>query len=83
MKSKLVRIGNSRGVRIPKPLIEQAGLKGDIEIDLTEEGVLIRPHRRPRDGWAEAASELGERGDGGLIDEPTPTEFDDTEWTWE
>ncbi len=83
MKTKLVRIGNSRGVRIPKPLIEQAGLGEDVQIDLTEEGILIRPRSRPRAGWAEAARELEERGEGGLIDEPTPTEFDETEWSWE
>jgi len=83
MKTKLVRIGNSRGVRIPKPLIEQAGLEADVELHVTESGILIGPVREPRAGWEEAARELEERGEGGLLDAPAPMDFDEAEWSWD
>ncbi len=61
MKSKLVRIGNSRGVRLPKPLIEQAGLADQVELRVREGAIIISPAKGPRDGWAEAAKQLRER----------------------
>jgi len=79
-KAKLVRIGNSRGVRLPKPLIEQAGLSDDVELDVREGAIVIRPADGPRAGWAAAAADLAAEGND-LLDAPTPTAFDD-EWTW-
>jgi len=83
MKTKLVRIGNSRGVRIPKPLLKQAGLADEVELRVVDESIVIEAARSPRAGWAEAARLLRERGEDGLLDEPTPTRFDATEWEWE
>jgi antitoxin MazE len=83
MKTRLVRIGNSRGVRIPKPLLEQAGLDDEVELRVVEEGIVIAAARAPRAGWESAARLAHERGEAGLLDEPTPTQFDETEWEWE
>ena len=82
MKSKLVRIGNSRGVRLPKPMIEQAGLADQVELRVREGAIIISPANGPRDGWAEAAKQLRERQEDGLVDDLTPTRFDDDEWQW-
>ena len=82
MKTKLVRIGNSRGVRIPKPLLEQAGLEEDVEIEVVRSGIMIRSVQSPRHGWAEAAEVVRARRDDALLDEPLPTDFDETEWVW-
>lgn len=81
--SKIVRIGNSRGVRIPKPLLEQAGLEGRVRLRVVDSGILIERQEAARQGWSEAAELMRERGETGLLDEPTPTEFDDTDWEWE
>lgn len=81
-RTKLVRIGNSRGVRIPKPLLEQARLGDEIQLRVVADGIMIEAVQAPRDGWAEAASLLRERGEDGLLDEPTPTGFDESEWAW-
>jgi len=62
MKTRIVRIGNSRGVRIPKPLIEQAGLGDEVELRVVESGLLAQPARKPRFDLAEAARQLHERG---------------------
>jgi antitoxin MazE len=50
----LIRIGNSQGVRIPKTLIEQAQLEDkDLEFEIIDDGLLIKPSKKPRDGWKE------------------------------
>jgi antitoxin MazE len=82
MKTKLVRIGNSRGVRIPKPLLEEAGLEDEVQLRVVESGIIIEGLNKPRSGWAEAASELEASAEGGLLDDAVSTEFDETEWTW-
>ena len=82
MKSRLIRIGNSRGVRLPKPLIEEAGLEGEVELQVHEGAVVISSRREPRAGWAEAARQMRERGGDRLLEEPTATRFDDEEWRW-
>lgn len=82
MKTRLVRIGNSRGVRIPKPLLDQVGLEEEVELRLLQDGIVIKAAGTPRAGWAEAARLAHERGEDGLLDEPTPTQFDKTEWEW-
>jgi antitoxin MazE len=82
MRTRLVRIGNSRGVRIPKPLIEQAGLGEAVELRVTEGSIIVSRSERPRHGWAEAAVQLAARGEDELLDVPTLTRFDEEEWKW-
>ncbi len=82
MKTRLVRIGNSRGVRIPKPLLEQAGLEEEVQLRVVEDRIVIEAARAPRAGWEDAAKLVRERGEDGLLDPATPTRFDETEWEW-
>jgi antitoxin MazE len=81
MKTRLVQIGNSRGVRLPKPLIEEAGLSDEVELRVREGSIVILRARSLRSGWAEAARALRARGQDRL-DTPTPTCFDEEEWEW-
>ena len=83
MRTKIVRIGNSRGIRIPKPLLEEAGLIGEVEIAVEDDALVIRPIKHPRQGWAEAAREMAARGDDELLDPYVPTQWDLEEWEWE
>lgn len=82
MKTRLVRIGNSRGVRLPKPLIEQAGLGEDVELQVRDGAIVIAAATRPRHGWAAAAKSGHERGDDRLEVKGPTTRFDDEEWEW-
>ena len=77
-----MRIGNSRGVRLPKPLIQQAGLANEVELELRGKTIVIAAHPAPRVGWAEAAEALHAEGGDQLLDPPTATHFDETEWEW-
>ena len=87
MKTRIVRIGNSRGVRIPKPLLDQVGLSGsngEVELKAQNGSLVIRPVKKPRAGWAEAFEKMAERGDDALLDGPLPSlsSFDQDEWSW-
>lgn len=81
MKTRLVRMGNSRGVRLPKPLIDQVGLGEEIDLQVQAGSIVIRPVTRPRVGWAAAAARLAATEEG-LLDDVSPTRFDRDEWQW-
>lgn len=83
MRTRIIRIGNSRGIRIPKPLLEQAGLGEEVELRVVDSGLFIEATSCPRVGWSQAARSLHERDQDGMLDAPTTTEFDEAEWTWE
>lgn len=54
----LVKIGNSQGIRIPKPYIEEAHLSGaELKLELVHNGLLVRPITKPRHGWAKSIEE--------------------------
>ncbi len=85
MRAELVRIGNSRGVRIPKPLIEQCGLGHTVELRVENDCLVISPERRPRQGWEEAfraAAPTSAVHDELLLETGDPNEFDRKEWQW-
>jgi antitoxin MazE len=83
MKTRIVRIGNSQGIRIPKPLLEQTGLAGEVELEVQDSCIVIRPAGRVRDGWGEAFAEMARRSDDELLDPfVADAEWDDNEWTW-
>lgn len=82
MKTHLVRIGNSRGVRLPKTVIEQAGLTDEVELGVRDGAVVIANATTARSGWAGAARKMRLRGEDRLIDPPRATGFDVKEWKW-
>ena len=82
MKTRLVRIGNSRGVRLPKPLITEAGLPEEVELRVRDGAIVIAPARGPRAGWEEAAQQLRQRDEDRLLEPATRTHFDEQEWKW-
>ncbi len=83
MKTGLVRIGNSRGIRIPKPLIEQCGLGNNVELRVENDSLVISPERRPRQGWEEAfRAARSALNDERLLETAASNEFDRKEWKW-
>lgn len=81
-KTRIVRIGNSQGIRVPRALLEQAELPEEVELQAQPGRLVVRAARRPRAGWADAARTMHERGEDALIDELAPTRFEQDEWTW-
>ena len=83
MKTALVRIGNSRGIRIPKPIIEQCRLGDRVEMRVEDDRVVISSERAPRQGWDEAFRAAGPAEDDRLLLESLPpNKFDREEWKW-
>jgi len=82
MKTRLVRIGNSRGVRLPKAIIAQAGLTDEVELGVRDGAVIIARATSARLRWADAARQMRKRNDDLLLDPPVPTLFDEKEWEW-
>ena len=82
MKARLVQIGNSRGIRLPKTVLAEAQLEDEVELKAEPGFILIRSARRPRAGWAEAARQMRARKEDRLLEPPTSTGFDREEWKW-
>ncbi|MCC6244978.1 MAG: AbrB/MazE/SpoVT family DNA-binding domain-containing protein [Gemmatimonadaceae bacterium] len=82
MKTRLVRIGNSMGIRLPQLLIKQVGLTDDVELGIQDGAITIRAATHARAGWAEAAMLMRARGNDCLIDPPSSTRFSEDEWEW-
>lgn len=84
MKASIIQIGNSRGVRIPKAFLDQAGLRDDVEIEVRGSQIVVRAPRDPREGWDEAFRKMAEAGDDTLLDADAGplTEWDEAEWEW-
>jgi antitoxin MazE len=82
MKVPLVSVGNSRGIRIPKPIIEQCGLGDTVELTIEGDHLVIAPESRPRQGWDEAFRAAGSAAADELLLDVGPSSFDEDEWEW-
>lgn len=82
MKAHIVRIGNSRGIRLPKTLLQEAQLDDEVELQAEPGRILISKSAKPRAGWAEAARRMRERNEDRLLDPSIHTRFDKEEWKW-
>ncbi len=82
MKARIVRIGNSRGIRLPKALLEEAQLEDEVDLQARQGRIVICRAAPPRAGWADAARRMREHAEDRLLDPPTATQFDKEEWEW-
>lgn len=85
VKTNIVKIGNSHGIRIPKLLLEQIGMMGQVEVEAHSDRLVVRPVvKTTREGWAEKFQEMAARGDDELLDEEalTASQWDHQEWQW-
>lgn len=84
VKTRIIRIGNSQGVRIPKPLLEQSGITGDVELEVEDNKIIIHAVAQPRRGWEKAFAAMAEQGDDQLLDpDVIDSEWEAEEWQWE
>ena len=80
--TRIVRIGNSQGIRIPKAILEQAELPTEVELRAEPGRLIVTAAHQPRAGWADAARDMHARGDDPLLDPPQSSGFDRKEWKW-
>lgn len=81
MKAQIIRIGNSQGIRIPKTLLEDGKISGEVELELHEDGILIRSLQKPRANWDVSFKAAADAEDDQLLLE-TPSVFEKKEWQW-
>jgi antitoxin MazE len=82
VKARIVKIGNSHGVRIPKVWLQQLDLGEEVEMAVESDQIVIRSTHSPRDTWEQRFSQVAAQGDDQLLDQPTPTHWDQAEWEW-
>ena len=82
MQVPVISIGNSKGLRIPKAVLKQCGIRDMVDLRVTDNGLIISPVTRPRAGWEDAMKrdppDCGECADWQAPDNA----FDEVEWTW-
>ena len=81
-KTHIIRIGNSRGIRVPKALLDEAQLPEEVELRAEPGRLVVESAHRPRDGWADAARRMHASGHDRLLDKMTATRFDERDWKW-
>jgi antitoxin MazE len=84
MKARIVKIGNSQGIRIPKLLLERSNLAEEVELEAEDNRIIIRSIKQPRQDWESAFRAMAERGDDKLLDKDllSQTQWDEDEWQW-
>jgi len=82
LKARIIKIGNSHGVRIPKVWLEQLDLGTEVEMAVQSDQIVIRPAHRPRHNWDQLFHAMAARGDDRLLDETAATQWDKDEWEW-
>lgn len=81
MKAAIIQIGNSQGLRIPKPILEQCGLHNEVELEVRNRELIIKAPSHPRKNWEKAFAAMARKGDdqsGGFIQ----NQWDEEEWEW-
>ena len=81
MKAQIIQIGNSQGIRIPKAVLEETKLAGEVELEVTPEGLLIRNVKQPRGDWDAVFRSLSDVDDDLSVVGPA-TDFGKKEWQW-
>lgn len=78
----VVSIGNSKGIRLPKRVLDDLGIAGKLELEVVGNGIVLTPVKEnPREGWEAAFAEMHRLGDDELLDSPQVAEGG-FEWEW-
>ncbi len=82
MKAQIIQIGNSQGIRIPKMMLEETRLSGEVELEVHPDGLLIKSLQKPRNTWDAEFKAIAETDDDQPLQTEAATRFDSKEWKW-
>lgn len=82
MKASIIKIGNSHGIRIPKPILDQCGFVKEVELEIHNQELIIKSPKLSRKNWARSFKKMSLNQDDQLID-PVETDWEKEEWEWE
>ncbi len=86
MKTKIIKIGNSRGIRLPKVILHQIGIENEVDLEVDRDRIILKPVRRHRSGWRDAFKQMTAQSDDRLLDGDdtiSQNSWDNDEWIWE
>lgn len=81
MKASIIRIGNSQGLRIPKPILKQCGFNSEVELEVKDQKLIIKSPSKARKDWETAFKAMAKNGDDNLLEFPQ-NQWDEEEWEW-
>jgi antitoxin MazE len=83
-RARLVKMGKSRGIRLPQAFLDEAALDEEVELEVQDDQVVIRLVPRPRRGWEKQFDGMTARGDDRLLDSRafSLTAWDEEKWVW-
>lgn len=82
IKARLIKIGNSQGIRIPKAWLNQLHFGEEVELVVQTDQLVIRSPHHTRQGWKEQFAAMGSAKDDILLDAEISTDWDNEEWEW-
>jgi antitoxin MazE len=84
MRTNIIRIGNSQGIRIPKIIIEQSHLGNEVDLEVEDEKIIIRSASHPRESWENKFMLMAENCDDKMLDSDLTghSNWDKDEWEW-
>jgi len=82
LNSRIIKIGNSCGIRIPQQWLDQHGWRSEVQLILEANQILIRSSHQPRQDWEAQFRELAAKEETSLLNPEIPTHRDEAEWEW-
>ncbi len=85
MTTKVIKIGNSKGIRIPKHILDESGLEDEVEIEVKNDRIILKPASKVRENWESAFQKMSKNGDDVLLDKEYleySNSWDNEEWEW-
>jgi antitoxin MazE len=80
MQLSVIKIGNSKGIRLPKKIVEDYNLVDKVELILEKESVTLKPIKNPRQGWDEIFKKESKNDNGTLLIDDVFDDEDFEEW---
>lgn len=83
MRAEIIKIGNSKGLRIPKPILEQCRLKDIVDLRIENHSLIITSYNEHRTGWEKDFQLMAEKEDDTLlVSDSIAHSWDDEKWQW-
>ncbi|HBE80138.1 MAG TPA: AbrB/MazE/SpoVT family DNA-binding domain-containing protein [Firmicutes bacterium] len=67
MQMDIIKIGNSKGIRLPQTVLKQCGIESKVELEIQDDCIILKPVKTPRQGWAEAFKLMHKNNDDTLL----------------
>ena len=80
METSIIKIGNSKGLRLSKTILEKYNIKDKVELILEKDQIILKPIARPRENWEKKFKEMNESGDDRLLMDDMFEDENPEEW---